>query len=851
MIASNPANSVYDFPDLTAAQIAAALARKPSSIRRELRATPATGTRVVGGNDAQRWNRAALPDKLRGELIRRATAGGFASVGEMFRTKLKAWTSPVPLSEVSDECADEAAKLRAALGPSLGKKFVVSQADYERDGVADYEKVFGHKISTRHFRQLISRTIARDGGREDWSRLELYLPKKPARKPAATEPEATFPFLAQAINEREPEEVIFKEAFRAYAEMTNGVTPGERERAKRQLRDFLFERVPAFARKSRDTLAKKFNRKLAKWQAGSLRDGRADNGYYKEDGEPVKQAEFTKQILSLPWFIPAARFFYLLSNRTEDSGSMPEAVRRVISLPDLPGGWLGQMRENFLKAIGQTVPPVFPPELRETILARQAAYQPLVPASIARQIRVNKSIVKFSRSPREWSLENQTAPGSQRRFFNKETGQREIMQPGDWFGGDDATPGIAVCVPCTEVITPVSQKFGVLLGRFQWLAYIDCRTDKILAWDYVVRPRGSYRAEDILNGMDAVVRTHGVPRQGFQFEGGTFNSKLVRQAIQNLGRQHWRTFSPHQKAIEKVFDKFWTQFSGQFPNADMGRFRNENEENCKLYEECKAGHKDPRRYFPPLGLLLKAIDEEVAWHNRKPINSKQYGRWKPDDLFADGVQASPLDKYKPEMEWIFSPYSAERTVRGMTVSCRVPMFENYSVPFEFGADWLPEFAGKKVRLHFNPRVPKCRAKVVLVENSGTHRAGEVLGNAELVSETAGHIRYILEWSDDDQRAGYVQRQRVGNFIRRETRGVGAGGRVEYSKSEQRDGMGTIGIVQRGGVTQPEPETVEAQTARRLHDNLSSEETESARTERRAERLRLSAELEKQTAHLFI
>ena len=148
-------------------------------------------------------------------------------------------------------------------------------------------------------------------------------------------------------------------------------------------------------------------------------------------------------------------------------------------------------------------------------------------------------------------------------------------------------------------------------------------------------------------------------------------------------------------------------------------------------------------------------------------------------------------------------------------------------------------------------MPKCRAKVVLVENSGTHRAGEVLGNAELVSETAGHIRYILEWSDDDQRAGYVQRQRVGNFIRRETRGVGAGGRVEYSKSEQRDGMGTIGIVQRGGVTQPEPETVEAQTARRLHDNLSSEETESARTERRAERLRLSAELEKQTAHLFI
>ena len=80
------------------------------------------------------------------------------------------------------------------------------------------------------------------------------------------------------------------------------------------------------------------------------------------------------------------------------------------------------------------------------------------------------------------------------------------MQPGDWFGGDDATPGVAVCVPCSEIITPCSEKFGVLIGRFHWLAFHDCRTDKIVAWDYVVRPRGSYRAEDILNGMGTEAR---------------------------------------------------------------------------------------------------------------------------------------------------------------------------------------------------------------------------------------------------------------------------------------------------------------------------------------------------------
>ena len=523
-----------------------------------------------------------------------------------------------------------------------------------------------------------------------------------------------------------------------------------------------------------------------------------DNSPYarwKRDGLagllPTQRASAARVMEVPAWFIPAARFFYLLSNRIANSGSMPEAVRRTISLPNLPFGWTRTHKERFLKAIGMTELPACPAALREQILARQAAGQPLVTERIAKQIIVNASVVQYFRSPRNWSLANQSAPGSQRRFFNKETCQREIMQPGDWFGGDDATPGIAVCVPCKEVITPVSQKFGVLLGRFQWLAYHDARTDKLLAWDYVVRPRSSYRAEDILNGMGAVVRTHGVPRKGFQFEGGAWNSKLVQQAIKLLGCEHWRTYSPHQKAIESVFNRVWTRLAVQFPHADMGRYRAENEANCKLYEACKQGHQDPRRYFPTLEIVVQVFTEEVATHNMRLIKSTQYGQWVPDALFADAVQAAPLRGFSREMEWIFSPFAAERTVRGMLVSCRVPMFENFSVPFDFGADWMPQYHGKKVRLHFNPRQPKCAAKVVLVDS------GEILGDAQLIGETAGHIRYILEWGDDNQRAGYLQRQRVGNFVRRETRGIGAGGRVEYAKSEERDGIAKVSQIEKG------------------------------------------------------
>jgi hypothetical protein len=517
---------------------------------------------------------------------------------------------------------------------------------------------------------------------------------------------------------------------------------------------------------------------------------------------PARRESVARVMEVPPWFVPAARFFYLLSNRTQYAGSVPDAVVRTISLPGLPHGWTAGYRARFLKALGLDELPACPAGLRDQILERQAKGQPLVTERLHRQILVNASVVKHFRGPRDWSLANQSAPGSQRRFFNRDTCQREMMTPGDWFGGDDATPGIAVCVPCKDIFTPASEKFGVLLGRFQWLAYHDARTDKLLAWDYVVRPRGSYRAEDIVNGMGAVVKTHGVPRQGFQFEGGTWNSKLVRQCIEmlypgdKLDRHHLRTYSPHQKAIEAVFNKVWTRLAVQFPHADMGRYRNENESNCQLYEACKAGHRDPRRYFPTLDIVVKVFEAEVAAHNARPIKSEYYGRWVPDDAFLRAVSENPLRGFSPEMEWIFSPFSAERTVRGMLVKCRVPMFEDLSIPFEFGSDWMPQYSGQRVRLHFNPRHPKCVAKVVLAAT------GEILGDATLLTETTGYIRYILEWGDDDQRAGYLQRQRVGNFVRRETRGIGAGGRVEYAKSEERDGISTISKIEKnqaGGV----------------------------------------------------
>jgi hypothetical protein len=498
-----------------------------------------------------------------------------------------------------------------------------------------------------------------------------------------------------------------------------------------------------------------------------------------------------------PWFIPVCRVFYLYSNLRRNGGSVPEAVRRTIALPSLPAGWTDGQRSQLLKYLKLDAVPACPPELRQDIQNRERQGKDLVPPRIAKQITIPGAIIQRYRSPRASALDNLSAPGSQRRYYNATTGRREIMCAGDWFGGDDATPGIAVCVPSSEINTPCSQRYGVLLGRFQWLAFHDGRTDKILASDHVVRPRGSYRAEDILNGMGAVTRTHGIPRIGWQFEGGSWNAKLIRHAIELLGCQRWRTYSPHQKAIESVFNRVWTRLAVQFPHADMGRYRNENEVNCRLYEECKRGHKNPIKYFPPLDLVLKAFDEEIAWHNSKPINSKQYGQWVPDELFRVQTGESKLRPFSEEIAWIFSPFTAQRKIQGSVVHCRVPMFEDFSVPFEFSAPWMPLHRGKLIRLHFNPREPKCRAKIVLCEDSGQLKPGHILGDADLVGETAQHVRFIMNWAADDQRAGYLARQRTAHFLSRHTRGFGDLGRVEYSVDERRDGLGAVAKIERG------------------------------------------------------
>ena len=520
--------------------------------------------------------------------------------------------------------------------------------------------------------------------------------------------------------------------------------------------------------------------------------------------------DLTRWIEGLGWFIPAARFFYLLSNRTWCSGSVPEAVRRTISLPGVPDGWKHGDTARLMKALGRAELPACPVELRELILDRQARGSTLVPERIARQISSTPARVRAYRNPTDFALDYLSTPGGMRLVRDVVSGELRLARALEIVEGDDATINFPVWVPWNRGGTKCADRHGCLVGRFQWLVFVDVGTSKVLGYSYTMRPRSSYRAEDVVTGMRVVCRQYGVPHT-WRFERGVWKSHLVKGAIERMGSKLDTVYSPHQKPhIEGLFNVLWTKLSVHFPSAHVGRTRGEHEAANDLLTACQSGARDPRRYFPELRQALAAFDAVIREKDQTPVNSEHHGRWIPAERFAAQIAADAPRRLDPESDWMFAPFVREWTVRGMLVGGRVPLFEELSVPFEFSAPWLPDYDGARVACYFDPAEPKCTAQVCLAEAWNGKPAGTVLGPAQQVSTTAGYTRLVMGWGDDPEMAGVAARNEAARAVRREVCAtVPHGARV----SEERDGLGNSARIESHGLIQYEREDAPLSHAR--------------------------------------
>src|ERR1017187_1358253 len=255
-----------------AAQIATALHRSKRSVLESLRQTPFLGTKIVCGNETRTWSKHMLPRNILAS-IEDVAARRKLGVETLLTSPPPFWKPPHPLSELAAHAMERASMLKRALAPALARlnDDALTSAEFERLGIEGYRRTFGHSVSTRHWRRLLRRTLARDGGAENWGRFEIYLDEAPARRP---ELRKIVPFAPAALrhlqelissfaNPADPTELekscLWIYAYEHYELETE--RSGKPKAVKREVLKFLFDNASFLGRSPRG-IKVQFDRKL-------------------------------------------------------------------------------------------------------------------------------------------------------------------------------------------------------------------------------------------------------------------------------------------------------------------------------------------------------------------------------------------------------------------------------------------------------------------------------------------------------------------------------------------------------------------------------------------------------------
>lgn len=472
----------------------------------------------------------------------------------------------------------------------------------------------------------------------------------------------------------------------------------------------------------------------------------------------------------------AVRSTKLLTNHTATTGSTPEALRIAARRGDLR------------------------PEIVEAMAAREAAGQTLLPETALRQLHVPESTVRAFRQPREAWLDYVTSPGSLQLTVDDESGEERMVQPGERWTIDDGSVNLVCCVPGLE--RPGDKcwdRWRTVVGRFQFLLVVDHRTRFVVGWSFTARPRDSYRAEDITATLGNCVREHGAPRE-IVLEHGVSAAKLISEALTYLGVRILRASSPHQKVVESVFNRLWTKLS--IHAGQVGRFRGEEEEASRLVQRIRDGSLNPCGRLLDLPAVLAALRDAIAEHNGQAVGSERYGRWVPAEFWTTDAPKW-LRQIAPADHWMFSPRITEPLmVRGFRVETSVSMLPGVSLKFVFGAEFLGELAGARVKLAFNPFAPECEATAILADDVGERRAGQVLGQLPQIDRYTRHTRRAMGYGADPD-IGRTEAAAHAQALRRHVAATRPDGKPGIQTHEIRNGSGTVATAESNAPQQAE------------------------------------------------
>ncbi len=650
----------------TAARISSCLGRSPQGIRKALEGIRADGRQIVQGREALAWGIGQLPAALRGQLEEAARCQRFASVEALLSAPAKPYEPPLPLSQIAQADIDYACSLREAMAWALANPGSpdLPASECERRGIEAYAAKFGRAISSRYWRELLRRTLERDGGLGDFCRLEIFLPSKPSAKTAARLAESPLAEEFQGIqgyidacqNPLEPSKTerrgiwgLALEKYEALAQSGLGAAA-----AARRLRKFLFARAP-FLAPSREALAKAWTRKQAVFEKGgrnpkALRDRREENGD--------------------PFELPENDAFLLVGLAARNyRGNLSPAWRDL--LHGCPAG-------RFSAAVVSRY-------------SGHAGTKSHVPAKVR----------------------------------HDHAGTAELLWL--WFCGQvddtmghidrsyDGIPSMVCSVwddftmPCYYYAPDGNGWFVVTRGQI--LLAADFRSLCVIGWS--MQPQRNYDSLTIRSLCTHVFAEHGIPLILY-FERGIWqNSALLKgragtpfteteQGLKELGIKFIHATTARAKTVERVGGLLQDLMGGEPGYCGRDERRDAPEGLRRQIAEVETRKTHPSRFFYSFEEWQRRFGEIVDKYNHEPQEGKILAGLSPSEAmrkFAD--ESDPPRTLTPEFRYLLANHKAakEVTLNGIT-------FKIGKRNFNYRGESIAHLVGRTVLAWFDPENPE-------------------------------------------------------------------------------------------------------------------------------------------------
>ena len=451
-------------------------------------------------------------------------------------------------------------------------------------------------------------------------------------------------------------------------------------------------------------------------------------------------------------------------------------------------------------------------EVAEAILKRRRSKHTLT-KTLRRQISsLPSAVIDFHKSPKRSTRENFICPRT--LTYLDAHGIERRIEPGDLSERDDMSNNFLCWVEWPWGGDPCSDKYGVRLARGQNLIQIDVGSLFFQSFNFLIRLRDSYRADDIWQWVGQTYRDMGMPAIGERWERGVWQANKLQGTVIEAGhtsqearlggiaalnRRIIVSQSPTTKIIENRFS-FLQTIMATIP-GQIGRSRGEMEGVNKLWTECRQGRRDPRDYFLSYEAAAAAIEAKLHYCNAEPVEGRLY-HGIPAEIWRSGGGPERLTKLSAEQTYLFSRDRSEVTVVKGHAMVRYTNPDGRRAAWWFHHEDLWRHEGEKVSVYFDKQSPESGA--TLAHASGTH-LNRVIGSAALVDGTP---QFALGLDSGGEGRGsqasvdaYDRKRDFSNAVRADYRSLGMPGTRIARGSHASDGAGRSTTVEIGGARQ--------------------------------------------------